>query len=96
MPPSVTRAQFPRGTSNRGIAEPLATEVPLGDTWLGSRHGAEVTGAAAAPIASLISSGPETERFLISCIIRQANHQLPAPATRRAEGRLLGHADEAH
>jgi len=61
VPPSVTRAQFPRGTGDRGIAEPLATVVPPGDTWLGTRHGAEVASAAAAPIAILISSGPETE-----------------------------------
>lgn len=59
----MTRAQFPRGASNRGIAEPLATVVPLGDAWLGTRRGAEVASTAAAPIASLISSGPETRGF---------------------------------
>lgn len=65
MPPAVTRAQFPRG--NRGTVQPLATAVPLGGTWLGCRHGAEVALAAAALLASLIAS---QEGFVISCCIR--------------------------
>lgn len=63
----MTRAQFPRATT-----EPLATAVPLGDTWLGTRRETKVALAAAALIASLIS----LETFPISCSIRQAHHQL--------------------
>lgn len=75
MPPSVTRAQFPRAT-----AEPLATAVPLGDTWLGTRRGTEVPLAAAAPIASLISSELEGRRF-----------QSPAPSERLATSSSTSH-----
>lgn len=86
----MTRAQFPRATP-----EPLATAVPRGDTWLGTRRGTEVASAAAALIASLISSGLEGETFPISCSIRQARHQLQhQPPT--GGWRLLGQAAEAH
>lgn len=56
----MTRAQFPRATP-----EPLATAVPRGDTWLGTGRGTEVALAAAALIASLISSGLEGDTFPI-------------------------------